>query len=165
MIDKSFPIAEKLLVSGLKSTQQLLELLTQEAEQLKIPQQQPEQLNQIAQNKRANATQLEQFSKQLTQVLATEQLSLSPTDINQYLNKADSAGLDTREARRYWQALSELSPQCRNLNEQNGASIGLLSRHTQRALHILRGKSPLATTYGPDGSTRNELYSHTLVSV
>lgn len=164
MIEKSLPIAEKLLVSGLKSTQQLFELLNQEAEQLKRIQN-PDLLNQIAIDKRASAGQLEQFSKQLAQVLNTEQLSLNADGINLYLSKAEHAGLNVIEAKRCWHALNELNPKCRSLNEQNGATIGLLSRHTQRALHILRGKSPLATTYGPDGSTRNELYSHTLVSV
>lgn len=164
MIEKSLPITEKLLVSGLKATQQLFELLTQEAEQLKNLQN-PERLSQIAIDKRTSAGQLEQFSKQMSQVLNTEQLSLSQEGVAQYLSKAEHAGLNVREARRCWQSICELGPKCRNLNEQNGATIGLLSRHTQRALQILRGKSPLATTYGPDGSTRNELYSHSLVSV
>lgn len=164
MIEKTFPIATKLLFNGLKNTQRLLELLTTESEQLKQSSN-PSALNNIASEKKETASQLEQFSKQLGQVLATEQLLIGPEGVDSYLHKAKTAGINISEFADYWQALGNLSKKCRQLNEQNGASIDLLSRHTQRSLQILRGKSPLSTTYGPDGSTRSELFSHTLISV
>jgi flagellar biosynthesis protein FlgN len=164
MIEKSLPITEKLLVGGLKATEQLYELLTQEAEQLK-QRSTPELITRIAFSKRENAGQLDQFTKQLAQVLATEQLSISPGHVLTYFDKADNAGLNTEAARSTWQELSRLGKLCRTLNDQNGASIVLLNRHAQRALSILRGKSPLNTTYGPDGITRNPMFSHSLVSV
>lgn len=164
MIEKTFPITEKLLSNGLKSAQKLLELLNAEYEQL---QQKADtvSLTTLATQKRDMVSQLEQFSKQLGQVLATEQLHMNQEGVFSYLSKAQSAGINIAGSSKVWIDITALSKKCRSLNEQNGASIDLLSRHTQRSLLILRGKSPLTNTYGPDGSTRSELFSHTLISV
>lgn len=164
MIEKTFPITEKLLNNGLKATQRLLELLNNEADNLrqKID---PDALSVIATSKKEVVVQLEQFSKQLGQVLATENLTVDHDGINHYLIKAQAAGISIDGSRNCWANITVLLKKCRTLNEQNGAGIDLLSRHTQRSLQILRGKSQLASTYGPDGSTRSELFSHTLISV
>lgn len=164
MIDKTFPITEKLLSNGLKSTQKLFELLQAEYEQLKT-RTDPNALSDLAALKRNVVGQLEQFSKQLGQVLATEKLLVSQEGMQQYLATAKASGLNIAESQRSWQEIVTLSKNCRSLNEKNGASIDLLGRHTQRAMQILRGKPQLHTTYGPDGCTRSELFSHTLVSV
>lgn len=164
MIEKTFPIAEKLLSNGLKATQKLLELLNAEYGQLKVKSD-PATIATLAAHKKDVVTQLEQFSKQLGQVLATEKLLVSQEGIHNYFAKAKAAGINTADSYRCWLDIAELTKTCRALNEKNGASIDLLSRHTQRALQVLRGKSQLATTYGPDGSTRSELFSHTLISV
>lgn len=152
------------MANGLKSAQKLFELLTAEYEQLK-QQTDPVSLSTLASQKKDTVSQLEQFSKQLSQVLATEKLLINPEGITSYLSKAQTAGIDVSGSSKCWQDITALSKQCRSLNEQNGASIDLLSRHTQRSLQVLRGKSQLATTYGPDGTTRSELFSHTLISV
>lgn len=164
MIEKTFPILEKLLANGLKSTQKLFELLNAEYEQLKS-QKDPIAISALASHKKEVVIQLEQFSKQLGQVLATEKLLMSQEGIHHYFAKAKTTGINISEAFKCWSDISTISKNCRSLNEQNGASIDLLGRHTQRALHVLRGKSQLTTTYGPDGSTRSELFSHTLISV
>lgn len=164
MIEKTFPIAEKLLSNGLKLTQKLFELLNAEYEQLKVKSD-PTTIASLAAHKKDVVTQLEQFSKQMGQVLATEKLLVSQEGIHNYLAKAKASGINIADSHRYWLEIATLTKTCRTLNEKNGASIDLLSRHTQRALQVLRGKSQLATTYGPDGSTRSELFSHTLISV
>jgi flagella synthesis protein FlgN len=164
MIEKTFPITEKLLNNGLKTTQKLLELLNAESDNLR-QHTDPNALLLIAANKREVVVQLEQFSKQLGQVLATEKLVADHDGINHYLVKAQAAGIGVDDSRGCWTNITALLKKCRTLNEQNGAGIDLLSRHTQRSLQILRGKSQLASTYGPDGSTRSELFSHTLISV
>lgn len=164
MINKTFPITEKLLASGFKSTQKLFELLNAESEQLK-QKTDPTVLSALAANKKETVAQLEQFSKQLGQVLATEKLLVSQEGVMSYLATAKAAGINIAQSLQYWLDITELSKKCRSLNEQNGACIDLLSRHTQRALQILRGKSQLTSTYGPDGSTRSELFSYTLISV
>ncbi|MGZ4960062.1 MAG: flagella synthesis protein FlgN [Methylomonas sp.] len=164
MIEKTFPITEKLLNNGLKATQRLLELLDSEADNLR-QKVDPAALSSIAANKKEIVVQLEQFSRQLGQVLATEKLVVDHDGINSYLIKAQAAGINTEGSQNCWANITALLKKCRALNEQNGAGIDLLSRHTQRSLQILRGKSQLASTYGPDGSTRSELFSHTLISV
>lgn len=164
MIEKTFPITEKLLATGLKSTQQLFQLLNAEYEQLK-QKNDPIALSTLAANKKEVVIQLEQFSKQLGQVLATEKLSTNQEGIMSYLAKAKAADINIASSLQCWLDIVALCKKCRSLNEQNGASIDLLSRHTQRCLQVLRGKSQLTATYGPDGTTRSELFSHTLVSV
>lgn len=164
MIEKTYPITEKLLSSGLKSAQYLFDILNHENEQLQLSAD-PALLATIAANKQDAASQLEQFSKQFSQILATEQLTVSQEDVRNYFEKAKIARFNITETWRFWTDITALSQACRSLNEQNGACIELLNRHTARALQILRGRSNLATTYGPDGSTRSELFSHTLISV
>ncbi|MDD2760942.1 MAG: flagellar protein FlgN [Methylomonas sp.] len=164
MIEKTFPITEKLLSNGFKFTQKLFELLTSEFEQLKRKTD-PIALSTLATNKKEVVSQLEQFSKQLGQVLATEKLPLNQEGVMSYLAKAKAADISTDESLQHWREITALLTKCRSLNEQNGASIDLLNRHIQRSLQILRGKSQLTSTYGPDGSTRSMLFSHTLISV
>ncbi|QPK61913.1 flagellar protein FlgN [Methylomonas sp. LL1] len=164
MIEKTFPITEKLLANGLKSTQKLFELLSAEYEHLK-QKIDPVVLTSLATNKKDTVFQLEQFSKQLGQVLATEKLLINHDGVISYFSKATTVGINVSKSSQCWQEITTLLKKCQLLNEQNGASIDLLSRHTQRSLQILRGRSQLTTTYGPDGTTRSELFSHTLISV
>ncbi len=164
MIEKTFPLAEKLLANGLVSAQKLFDLLNKECEQLK-QKDNPSVLSEIADDKKEAVAQLEQFSKQLGQILATEKLAMCPEGVNNYFERAKAANINTRNSLLCWLDITTISKKCRAINEQNGASIALLSRHTQRSLQILRGRSPLTTTYGPDGCTRSELFSHTLISV
>lgn len=164
MIEKTYPIAEKLLIHGHKATGKLFELLKAEAEQLGRAAD-PDTLSRIAAEKKDTVAELDQFTRQFGQVLATEQLGVGSDGVKSYLVKAKAAGLSVVEAWNLWRQIVAVSRECKAINEQNGASIALLSRHTQRTLQILRGKSPLAATYGPDGSTRSELFSHTLISV
>ena len=161
MIEKTFPITEKLLANGLISIRKLYELLSTEYEHLK-QKIDPITLSTLATNKKELVAQLEQFSKQLSQVLATEKLSINQEGVVSYLEKAKGAAFSTDKALQHWLDIETLSKNCKSLNEQNGASIDLLSRHTQRSLQVLRGKSQLASTYG---RTRSVLFSHTLISV
>ena len=164
MIDKTFPIAEKLLANGVKLTEKLFELLHAEYEQLQRKTD-PVAISVLANNKKETVLQLEQFTKQLGQVLATEKQPFNQEGIMGYMAKAKAANINIAGPLQHWLEIAELSQKCRALNEQNGASIDLLSRHTLRSLRVLRGQSQLASTYGPDGSTRSELFSHTLISV
>jgi len=164
MIKKTYPITEELLSKGLILSHKLFETLSQEAGNLKNKTA-PETLSDLATNKKEIVSQLEQFSKQLSQLLATENLPLNQEGIKEYFQKARTSGLQVADALTQWQQITTISVKCRSLNEQNGASIDLLIRHNQRSLQILRGKSQLSATYGPDGSTKTEQFSHSLVSV
>lgn len=164
MIEKTYPIAETLMTKGLEFNQKLFDLLTQEADVIKS-RSQPETLAQLAVTKKETVSQLEQFSKQLGQILSSENLSLSPTHIERYFGNASAAGLSVSGGIEKWQQIIDLAQKCRALNEQNGAAIDLLLRHNHRLLQILRGKSQMSTTYGPDGSTHTERFSQPLISV
>jgi flagellar biosynthesis protein FlgN len=164
MIEKTYPITEKLILNALQLAQQLYQELNREADALKKTQQ-AELIGDIAAQKKQLVTQLEQFNTQLAQVLATEQLPNNQESIKEYLRRAEAIGLQTSESINNWQQLMLVCIDCRTLNEQNGAGIDLLSRHTKRSLDILKGKPEFANTYGSDGSTQTERRSHTLISV
>ncbi len=164
MIEKTYPITEQLVVNALQLAQQLRHELNLEADALK-KNQPAELINNIAANKKQLATQLEQFNSQLGQVLATENLPNNQESIKEYFRRAETAGLPAAGLTGNWTQLMLVCADCRSLNEQNGAGIDLLSRHTKRSLDILKGKPEFANTYGSDGSTQSDRYSRTLISV
>lgn len=164
MINKTYPIAEKLLKNGLNLSSKLLDLLTSEAENLRLSTN-SKIISSIANDKRETVSLLDQFSRQMTQVLATEKLEMSAHGVEEYFKKAKVANLDTSISFNLWQELISISKQCKLLNEKNGASINLLAQHTHRSLQLIKGKSQQATTYGRDGSTYSERLSSTLFSV
>ncbi len=164
MIKKTFPIAEKLLKNGLSLSIELLDILKKEAENLKN---RPDAstISKLATTKRELVSQLDQFSKQLSQVLSTEKLQMTADGIFEYFKKAETEKLDTFSSNNMWKEIISITKQCSLLNEKNGASINILVQHTHRSLQILKGKSQHATTYGPDGSVYNERLSNSLSSV
>ncbi len=164
MINKTHPITEKLLTNGLDLSQKLLNLLTSEAESLRHHAD-SKTISDIASSKKETVSQLDQFSRQMTQVLATEKLEMSPSGIDEYFKKAETVNLNTSRSTSLWQEIISVSKQCKLLNEKNGASINLLAQHTHRSLQLIKGKSQQATTYGRDGSTYSDRLSNTLVSV
>lgn len=164
MIKKTFPITEQLILNALQLAHQLHQELIQEADALKKTQQ-AEAINDIAANKKQLVAQLEQFNAQLAQVLATEKLPNNQESIREYFYRSETAGLLVAEPVENWKQLMLVCAECRTLNEQNGAGIDLLSRHTKRSLDILKGKPEFANTYGADGSTQSDKYTHRLITV
>lgn len=164
MINKTFPITEKLIKNGLSLSEKLLDLLTKETECLKNSTD-ALTISKIATSKKETVSQLDQFSKQLSQVLSTEKLQLTSSGMSDYFEKAALANLDIVDTSKFWKEIISISNQCRSLNEKNGASINILAQHTHRSLQILKGKSQQATTYGPDGSTHNARLPSSLISV
>jgi flagellar biosynthesis protein FlgN len=164
IIEKTFPIAEQLFHNGLKITQELYRLLNKEAEVLKQSDH-ANALPPIAQQKQRLVTQLNQFSEQISQILTSEKLPNSNQGINQYFARASQMDLDTLQLTECWSEFLAITKKCRSMNEQNGASITLLTRHVQRSLQIVKGNAQTVNTYGPDGSTNPGLSSHSLISV
>ena len=161
MVEKTWPIAEKLFLNTLELARKLYQQLTQEADALKAAPK-PELLDAIAANKRQLVAQLEQFNVQCGQILATEKLPNNQDGIKAYFQRAEAAKLATAETLKNWELMRVICTECKTLNEQNGASIELLSHHTKRSLDILKGKPRNPGTYGPDGTAKNDPLTHTL---
>ncbi|MGZ8161922.1 MAG: flagella synthesis protein FlgN [Methylobacter sp.] len=164
MIEKTYPITIKLILDALYLTQQLYDQLNLEADALKATQH-AESITSIATRKKHLVVQLEQFNTQLGQILATEKLANNQQAVEEYFQRAETAGLPVCEVVDNWAQMKLIWTKCRSVNEQNGAGIELLNRHVKRSLHILKGKPQSANTYGPDGSSKSEPFIHSLVSV
>ena len=164
MIDKTFPLTGQLIDSGLELGRQLLRLLDEEAQILRNNRH-AESLNSLSEQKQQLVSQLNQFAAQLGQILSSEKLDNGSEGIRQYFEIARQNGLQTSKTIGRWSEFMTISERCRKLNEQNGASIALLSKHVQRSMQILKGKPQTINTYGPDGTARTGQYSRSLVSV
>jgi flagella synthesis protein FlgN len=164
MIEKTYPITEKLIVNALQLANELHAELNCEADALKKTHH-AEVINDIAANKKQLVAQLEQFNAQLAQVLETEKLPNNQNSMREYFNRGEAAGLSMAETIENWMELMLVCAECKTLNDQNGAAIDLLSRHTKRSLDILKGKTEISNTYGADGSTQSDRHTHRLISV
>lgn len=164
MVEKTWLIAEKLILNTLHLTRQLHQQLIQETDTLKKSPH-AELINDIATNKKHLVVQLEQFNAQCGQILATEKLPNNQEGIKEYFQQAEAAGLLAVESINNWTQIQLICSECRTMNEKNGASIELLSYHTKRSLHILKGKPHSSNTYGPDGTTQSDPFTHTLTLV
>jgi flagella synthesis protein FlgN len=162
MIEKTYPLTEKLIFDALILTEQLYRLLHQEADALKKTQH-AESINLIAGNKKQLVAKLEQVNSQLVRVLASENLPNSQQGLADYFQRAETANLSAAESIKNWQSIQLLCAESKILNEQNGASLELLARHTKCAVQILKGKPQFANTSGPDGATQSDSYTRTLV--
>jgi len=164
MIQKTWPITEKLIVNALELIELLYQLLIEEADILQKPLQ-VELIENIASDKKQLVMQLEQFNQQCGQILATEELPNNDKGMNAYFQRGATAGLLAIAIAEHWIIIQQLCIKCRALNEQNGASIELLSFHTQRSLQILKGNPQRSNTYGANGARKNDPFTHTLILV
>lgn len=164
MINKTFSIAEKLIDQGLQLSQKLHRQLLDEAETIRHVKKSAA-LDAITQQKQQIILELNTFTKQLGQVLDTEHLPNNSEGFAAYIIKAKTAGINTQEVSDNWSKLTAVSEKIRLLNEQNGANIEILLRHTRQTLNIIKGKPKTAHSYGPDGSTRTDTHSGTYFSV
>jgi flagellar biosynthesis protein FlgN len=161
MIQKTWQTAEKLILDTLYLTTQLHEQLTQEADMLKSAPQ-VELIDSITAQKKQLISQLEGLNSQFSEVLTSEKLPIDQDGINQYFQRAEAAGVETSDTITHWHHLQLICSECKALNEQNAASIELLTLHAKRSLDILKGKTSDQNTYGRDGVTQSDKLSHTL---
>jgi flagellar biosynthesis protein FlgN len=161
MMENTWVIAEKLILNILLLTQQLNQQLTQESEILKSAPQ-PGDLDSSTANKKQLVSQLEELNQQVSQILAVEKLPNNQDGINQYFQNATLAGLPTTGTVNNWQQIQAICAECKALNEQNGASIELLSNHAKRSLDILKGNTRGANTYGRDGVSKSDPLTRSL---
>lgn len=149
------------MLNTLLLTKQLHQQLAQEAETLKTGQP-AELIDQSTARKKQLVHQLEGLHAQLSRLLTDEQLPNDQEGVSLYFQRAETASLPTAETLANWKQIQRLCAECKVLNEQNGASIELLSLHAKRSLDILKGKPRGANTYGRDGITQTDTLTHTL---
>jgi flagella synthesis protein FlgN len=161
MIEDTWGSAEKLVTNILFLTKQLHQELAQEAKTLKSAPQ-PAELDGCTANKKQLASRLEQFNQQFNEILTADGLPSNQNGINEYFQRAALAGLPAADTAANWREIQRVCAECKSLNENNGASIDLLSQHAKRSLDILKGKNRGANIYGRDGIPKSDPLTHTL---
>ena len=133
MIEKTYPIALKLLENGLALSMELQELLVKEENELK-QNTDSERLSTIIVNKKEKVSQLEQFSKQFSQVLTTEKLPMTASGIADYFALAKKTNINASKLTTLWKKIVASSKKSQLLNQKNGASINILAQYTPSLL-------------------------------
>ena len=163
MIDKTHAITIQLVETALENTKVLFQLLTKEASLLKTKTQ-PHKLEALTKQKNEVIALLTTFSKQVEQILLSEKLT-KEQGMDAYFDIANKAEIDTSASYKNWQELVEVSKKCRSINEQNGACLHILNKHSLRVLDVLKGKDPTVTTYSKSGHAKSSNSSSTTISV
>lgn len=163
MIDKTHAITIQLVETALENTKQLFQLLTKEATLLKTKTH-THKLETLTKQKNEVIALLTTFSKQVEQILASEKLS-KEQGMDAYFEIATKANIDTSVSYKNWQELVAVSKKCRDINEQNGACLHILNKHSLRVLDVLKGKDPTVTTYNKSGHAKSSNTSSTRISV
>lgn len=162
MIEKTYPLTEKLILDALILAQQLNRQMHLEAAAL-MKSRYADSIDSIAANKKKLVAKLEQFGSQLNRILSAENLPSDQQGLADYFQRAEAANFSTAESQKNWAELLSICAESKRLNEQNGACLELLARHAKSALQILKGKPQFANTYGPDGAPLSNSHTHTLV--
>lgn len=161
MTEHTWESAEKLVSNILFLTKQLHQQLAQEANILKSAPQ-PAELDSCTANKKQLASRLEEFNQQFNEILAADDLPSNQHGINEYFQRAASSGLPVADTVANWREIQRVCAECKSLNENNGASIDLLSQHAKRSLDILKGKNRGTNIYGRDGIPKSDPLTHSL---
>jgi len=163
MIDKTHAITLQLVETALDNTKLLFQLLTKEATLLS-GKAAAHKFDALTAQKNEVIALLTTFTKQVDQILASEKLS-KEEGMDAYFSIAKKAGIDTSISHNNWNQLLITSQQCRDINEQNGACLHILNKHSLRVLDVLKGKDLSITTYGKNGHTNSGNASTTTISV
>lgn len=152
-----------LLEETLEKTTDLLHLLEQETEALKI--RQIDAIQGIAQKKLALVERLNQLVQNRLQLLQGQGWPPTQEGLEGYLTGLGEKNGASFRLREIWNQICHLWKQCQLLNETNGALITLLQRNARRSLDILRGQAAQSHYYGPDGSAQRERDSRSLATI
>jgi len=122
-------------------------------------------LETIAGDKEQIIERINNLTHQQNEFLGKFNLSGHKEGLATYLEQATKNDPKLAKLRIYWSKVTVALEQCQQLNQQNGARIELLNRHTERSLDILRGQSHLPYTYGPTGEKQKERTNQSAISV
>jgi len=166
MIDQTHPVAAQLIDTAIESATQLYQLLTQESELLKAKQhkQSYKKLDALTLQKNVVIEKLNTFSRQVEQILLSAELT-KEDGMEKYFAAAQTAGVDTSVSHKHWQQFTQLTMQCRTLNESNGACLYMLNKQSVRILDVLKGKDTSISTYTKNGHTKSSTFSTPIISV
>jgi flagellar biosynthesis/type III secretory pathway chaperone len=139
----------EILKQELATTEQLKQLLA--AEQTAITAHDIPAFEEVIDRKRLILERLAQQEQQRILLLESYSIKHGPESMVDCIKNCH----DDNRLSDLWQRLLTMAADCREHNRQNHQLVGLLSAHTSKALHILRGEAMEQDIYGPDGDTRD----------
>jgi len=160
---QTHPIALQLIDKAIGNVAQLHQLLTQESDLFKTKKSY-QKLENITAQKNEVIQKLTTFSRQVEQILMSEGVE-KDGGMEEYFSIAQTAGLDTSISLSQWKKFTQLTEQCRSLNESNGACLYILNKHCTRILDVLKGKNSSLSTYTKNGHTNSNTFSTPIISV
>jgi len=143
----------------LRSIDEMHQVLQQEAEVLTA--RDSAALHQICERKEGLARSINASTSALAESL-TERGLPPIAELTEALKESGKAGAQLHAT---WQKIAGLARQCEELNDLNGAYVGLLRQHVERSLDVFHDRPAQATTYGPDGVGQRPATSRKLLSV
>ena len=147
----------------LQHLQQMQGLLETEAEQLSH--RESDALTRSVKAKEALAERINSITQTHYQVLGKHGLEANKQGLEQLLSALSPDHPKTRDLSKRWAEINRVTAHCNQLNQSNGAYIGLLRQHVNRSLDIIHGHSQQEAVYGPDGISRRTGSSRRLLSV
>jgi len=117
----------------------------------------PEQVLDISREKQQAVEQMQEYSRQRDQLLASLGVAAGATGTNLLVQaNNDTACVDL------WRQLREIAGKLREQNEINGGILALSQRHNKQALDLLCGRTDSRNTYGAKGQHNQDQSGHSL---
>lgn len=144
--DKLRTRLERILGDSVYCALGLKEIL--EDERSALEEQDTVKLTETAAIKEKCIRKLQRLEKERSQISVESGFGAGPEDMPALAKWCDDDSLITAS----WQHLMDIARKCSTLNLTNGAIIRVRRQQIDSSLSVLRGSSPEADTYGPEGA-------------
>ena len=141
------------------SAQQLLTILTKERNSLIGSD--SDKIVQMATNKQAVLSELEQLARQRETILQTESFSTGKDGLEAFI--ANQSPNNAQQLNEVVDGLRATATHCRDNNQINGGIVNVNRQYLHKALSLLRGRDTEVTAYGPGGEYTNQVVRQPLI--
>jgi flagellar biosynthesis protein FlgN len=119
----------------------------------------------VAEKKQRSVTRIDHLTSVQSQLLKIDQHASLETGLKRLFEQFDANDSAFYELKSYQEEIRRSLAACKVLNERNGVHVAIMSRHTSRAIDLLRNPGNQPCTYGPDGNTQKISISNSRISV
>jgi len=150
---------QSLLQAEQNVTSQLLEILTEERDSLRMSD--ANVMDMMTVKKQPLVLQLEQLGRQREALLQREGFSVDKEGLKAFI--ANQTHQDAQMLNNILQDLRVMVNACRDNNQINGGIVNVNRQYVQRAMDMLRGRDLNASSYGPGGEYSSQVVRQPLL--